>query len=34
MLEAVLRKVETYISCRKNKVAQYIETRPIIDLCL
>ena len=34
MLEAGLQKVDTYISCCKNTVAQYIATRPIIDLCL
>ena len=34
MLEAVLRKVETYISCRQNIAAQYIENRPIVDLFL
>ena len=34
MSEAGLQEVETYVSCRDNKVGQYILTRPIIDLCL
>ena len=34
MTEAGLKDVETYISCCQNTVAQYIATRPIIDLCL
>ena len=32
--EAGLQEVETYFSCRQNTVAQYIATRPIIDLYL
>ena len=32
--EAGLQEVETYISRRQNTVAQYIATRPIMDLCL
>ena len=34
MAEAGLQEVETYISCLQNTVTQYIETRPIMDLCL
>ena len=34
MTEARLKEVETYISCRQNKVAHFIATRPIMDLCL
>ena len=34
MVEAGLQEVETYIACRQNTVAQYIVTRPIMDLCL
>ena len=34
MAEAVLQEVEIYVYCRKNTVAKYIATRPIIDLCL
>ena len=29
-----LEDMETYISRRQNMVAQFIETQPIIDLCL
>ena len=32
--EAGLQEIETYIACRQNTVAQYIATRPIMDLCL
>ena len=34
MAEAGLQEVDTYISYRQNKVAQFIVTRPIMDLCL
>ena len=34
MTEAGLQEVETYVSCRQNTVAQYIATRPIMDLFL
>ena len=34
MVEAGLQEVETYVSCRQNIMAQYIVTRPIMDLCL
>ena len=34
MVEAVLQEIETYASCRHNMVAQFISTRPIMDLCL
>ena len=34
MAEAGLQEVETHVSNRHNTVAQYIATRPIIDLCL
>ena len=34
MAEAGLQEVEMYISCLQNTVAQYIKTRPIMDLCL
>ena len=34
MEEAGLKEVETYVSCRQNTVAQFIVTRPIMDLCL
>ena len=34
MAEAGLQEVETYLSRRHNTVAQYIATRPIMDLCL
>ena len=32
--EVVFQEVETYIDRRHNTVAQYIATRPIMDLCL
>ena len=34
MVEAGLQEVETYVSRRQNTVAQYIITRPIMDLFL
>ena len=34
MAEAGLKEAETYISRLHNTVAQYISTRPIMDLCL
>ena len=34
MAEAGLQEMETYVSGRKNTVAQYITTRPIMDLHL
>ena len=34
MLEAGLQEVETNVSHHKNTVAQYIITRPIMDLCM
>ena len=34
MIEAGLQEVETYLSRRHTTVAQFIETRPIVDLCL
>ena len=34
MAEAGLQELETYVSCFQNTVAQYIVTRPIMDLCL
>ena len=34
MAEVGLQEVETYFSRRQNTVAQFIATRPIIDLCL
>ena len=34
MVEAGLQEVETYVSHHQNTVAQYIATRPIMDLCL
>ena len=34
MAEAGLQEVETYVSHRHKNVAQYIETRPIVDLYL
>ena len=34
MVEAGLKEVETYISCCQITVAQFIATRPIMDLCL
>ena len=32
--EVGLQEVDTYVSCLQNTVAQYIATRPIMDLCL
>ena len=34
MAEVELQEVETYVSRRQITVAQYIETRPIMELCL
>ena len=34
MAEAGLQEVETYASCHQNTVAQFITTRPNMDLCL
>ena len=34
MAEAGFKEVETYVSRRQNTVAQFIATRPIIELCL
>ena len=34
MVELRLQEVETYISCRQNKITQFIMTRPIMNLCL
>ena len=34
MAGAGLHEVETYVYRRQNTVAQYIATRPIMDLCL
>ena len=34
MAEAGLQKLYTYVSLYQNNVAQYIATRPIVDLCL
>ena len=34
MAEAGLQVIDTYVSGRQNTVAQYIETRPTMDLCL
>ena len=34
MAEAGMKEVETYVSFRQNTMAQYIATRPIMDLCL
>ena len=34
MSEAKLQEIETYVAHNQNTVAQYIATRPIIDLCL
>ena len=33
MEEAGLQEADTYVSRRQNTVAQYIATRPIMDLC-
>ena len=34
MREVGLEDIETYIYRRKNTVAQYIGTHPIMDLCM
>ena len=34
MADAGLQEVDTYVSHRHKTVAQYIATRPIMDLCL
>ena len=34
MLEAGVQEVETYVACRQNTAVIFIETRPIMDLCL
>ena len=34
MLEAELQELENYVYGHQNTVAQYIATRPIMDLCL
>ena len=34
MEEAELQEVYTYVSRHQNKIAQFIATRPIMDLCL
>ena len=34
MAEAGMKEVETYVSCRQSTMAQYIATRPIMDLCM
>ena len=34
LAEAGLEGMETYISCLQNTVAEFIATRPIMDLCL
>ena len=34
MVGAGLQDMETYVSGRQNTVAQYIATRPIMELCL
>ena len=34
MVEEGLQEVETYVSQLQSTVAQYIATRPIMDLCL
>ena len=33
MEEAGFKEIGTYVTRRQNKVAQYIATRPILDLC-
>ena len=33
MAEAVFEEIMTYVTRRQNTVAQYIVTRPIMDLC-
>ena len=34
IVEVGLHEVDTYAACCQNTAAQYIETRPIMDLCL
>ena len=34
MAEEGLQEVDTYISLRQNTVAQFIATRPIMELCM
>ena len=34
MAELGLQEMETYVSDHQNTVAQYVATRPIMDLCL
>ena len=34
MRAVVFKDIRTYISRQKNTVAQYIDTCPILDLCL
>ena len=34
MFEAGLEKVEMYVFCCQNTIAQYIATRPILGICL
>ena len=34
MMESVLQKVDTYVSRFHSTVAQFIATRPIMDLCM
>ena len=34
MAEAGFQEMETYVLCCQKTVAQYIATRPIVDLCL
>ena len=32
-MEEGIERIRTYITRRKNRVAQYIATRPILELC-
>ena len=34
MTEEILQEMETYVSCHQNTVAQFIVTRPILNLCM
>ena len=34
MTEAVCQEVDNYVSCRQNTAAQFIATRPIMNLCM
>ena len=34
MAEAVMKEVETYIYCHQNTVEEFIDARPIMDLCM